>query len=340
MLQKLKDKKIYITPYNDLTVGLKKYLSKNNIMIQSIIDNSKEGEEIIKMNEIQDYDFIIIMSPNYYEEISKEYTQSKVIYANLLVDKYIFTDNQKEYKKNVAEAIEVIKSGSLYQFNLEGYKYYSFTNLHYMLTNTLSTYKDLLSFYNIEIKKNDVVIDIGTHHGLISIYSASFGAEVYSYEPNPNNYAILKKNIDSNPSLKLNIYNNAVSNTNETLELCFGHTSTTGSLKHLEFEQHTLKKDMSNSIDVKCIRLKDIIDKFSKIKLLKIDCEGCEYESFLTLDKKSLSKVQYILLEAHTTNEFNPHDMESILNKFGFEFITYSKTEEYKEYICKNLNWK
>jgi FkbM family methyltransferase len=251
----------------------------------------------------------------------------------------MFTTDEDEYIKFILEKKEKldINNKTLYKFNIEGYSYYTYMHLNNFIINTLNSYKKLLTDYNVIINENDIVIDIGAHHGMMSIYFASCKAEVYSYEPNPINYEILKKNLEANPTLKLNIYNNAISNINKTLELCYGHTSTTSSLKHLEFEEYTLDKSMTNSIEVNCLSLKDIIIRFPKIKVLKIDCE---YESFLSLNKDLMYNIQYILLEAHTTKEYKIKDMEDILDKFGFEFITYSSGDKYKEYICKNKFWK
>src|SRR6266568_1406563 len=61
-------------------------------------------------------------------------------------------------------------------------------------------------FYNhvytprhLEIEKNDVVIDIGAHIGVFTVFAASRTKNtVYAFEPSPGNLKILKQNVSLN----------------------------------------------------------------------------------------------------------------------------------------------
>lgn len=72
----LKNKTIYLSPYNNITLALKEKL---DIDIKGYIDNYKTGSDIYKSNEVDDYDYIIINSPNYWYEISNNLDKNKVI---------------------------------------------------------------------------------------------------------------------------------------------------------------------------------------------------------------------------------------------------------------------
>ena len=50
------------------------------------------------------------------------------------------------------------------------------------------------NIYQTSVSKNDLVIDIGSHIGLFSMYCANKGAIVFSFEPSPNNYKLLYLN--------------------------------------------------------------------------------------------------------------------------------------------------
>jgi len=65
------NKKIYLTPYNDVSINLEKNLEQKNISISGYIDKNKTGHNIFKESEILDYDYIIVASPNYWIEITK-----------------------------------------------------------------------------------------------------------------------------------------------------------------------------------------------------------------------------------------------------------------------------
>ena len=53
---------------------------------------------------------------------------------------------------------------------------------------------------NFSIESNDVIIDIGAHIGLFTIYASQFSknGEIYSFEPMKDNFELLNKNIISN----------------------------------------------------------------------------------------------------------------------------------------------
>lgn len=67
----LENKKIYLSPYNNVTVEIYKKFIQQNPKNVTFIDNFKEGNNITSSKEIQSYDYIFIYSPNYELEIAK-----------------------------------------------------------------------------------------------------------------------------------------------------------------------------------------------------------------------------------------------------------------------------
>lgn len=202
-------------------------------------------------------------------------------------------------------------------------------------------YDKLLALYkNFIIKENDNIIDIGAHHGSISLRFASLGAQVHAYEANPINMKILQKNILLNPQLKIKAYNKAVCDCLNTVKFNFGKSSTTGSLDYLDFDIHTLEKECKTKIvEIKTISLNSILNSFDNIKLLKIDCEGCEYEILQSVSIENIKKVQYMLIEAHSTKYHIPNDLIDILKRNGFEYYSQYASKGCLEFICRNINY-
>jgi len=132
LFETLVHKKIYLSPYNDLTVNLSKNLSK----VEGFIDNSKIGDNIFKPSEINNYDYIIINS-RYWYEISQQFDLDKVILSNnkdnkldlILYKDYINTLINPEIvnkfdivffaynKSNVLDASLVIRELKIYNYN-------------------------------------------------------------------------------------------------------------------------------------------------------------------------------------------------------------------------------
>lgn len=100
----LKNKSFYITPHNDIAEKLHTFIIANctNISFNGYIDQ-KHGEQNININNIDsDVDYIFMISPNYYQEISitlKEHNihTSKIIYVHKL-NKFVFCRYQFFYK--------------------------------------------------------------------------------------------------------------------------------------------------------------------------------------------------------------------------------------------------
>jgi predicted nicotinamide N-methyase len=133
------------------------------------------------------------------------------------------------------------------------------------------------------------VIDIGANIGESSIYFAIGGAEqVIAVEPDRINYDYAVKNIEINGySRKIKLI----------LAAC-------GS------------KDIVSENELQFLTLKTLIKKYcSSPKILKVDCEGCEYDLILNASIDDLSKFSHIQIEYH----FGYQNLKTRLEECGFE---------------------
>jgi hypothetical protein len=91
-IDKIKNKKIYLAPYNDLTISLSEQLP---ITLLGFIDSFKKSKNIFQAKQLNpiEYDWIIIYSPNYWYEISKQFPKEKVLIvkdnALITIDSYL-----------------------------------------------------------------------------------------------------------------------------------------------------------------------------------------------------------------------------------------------------------
>jgi autotransporter strand-loop-strand O-heptosyltransferase len=143
-----------------------------------------------------------------------------------------------------------------------------------------------------KLAKGDVVIDCGANIGVFSRYAKVCGAsEVYSFEPEPGNYAALEKNVTTK------VYNEAVSDKESTMEL-YIHSCEGG---------HSLKDDNINhtqlgyTVPVRTTTLDKVIanNGLDRVNFLKIDVEGSELDIFNGLSDENLLKVDKIAMEYH-----------------------------------------
>lgn len=145
------------------------------------------------------------------------------------------------------------------------------------------------------VQGGDVVIDLGANVGEVSEYFLARGADVHSFEPNPYAFEILKQRAS-----KARLYQAAVSNYNGQAKLWL-HNQHNES--EIVFSQSgSLQKEKQNvsedSVGVEVIDIETILEHHPRIKLIKIDIEGGEYDIMPTI-LRNIDRIDYVLLETH-----------------------------------------
>jgi FkbM family methyltransferase len=162
------------------------------------------------------------------------------------------------------------------------------------------------------IKKNDIVVDIGSNIGYYTLLMAKLNSIVHSYEPELSNFKLLKKNIyENNFSSNVKLYNKAVSNFNGKSKL-FLSEFTPGEHK-LDYDRFGGKKFIE--VDVTKINL-------DRIDFAKIDVEGSELhvlEGMKSLPNKILIEFNSLNLKESGSNY---KDFFKFLNKYTIKEVS------------------
>ncbi|MCL5423742.1 MAG: FkbM family methyltransferase [Candidatus Marsarchaeota archaeon] len=165
----------------------------------------------------------------------------------------------------------------------------------------------LEQYSKLEIK-NNIIVDIGANVGDSTIFFVLNGAKkVYALEPYPHSYNLARKNVMTNKLNKKIILLNAAIGKN------------TGFYKLDEtfksFDSSSIK-NFNKGKNIRVYSLSDLIKKFNLTNvILKMDCEGFEYESILTTENSMLRKFSQIFLEYHYYYE----DLVKKLRSAGFK---------------------
>jgi len=123
------------------------------------------------------------------------------------------------------------------------------------------------------VKRGNVVVDIGAHIGHYTLIAADLVSEdgsVFAFEPAPENYAFLVKNVAVNGYNNVITVSKAVSNKVGMAKLF---------LNQYDTGCHTLYKrdDGGNSLEVETITLDDFFKgRENRIDVIKMDVEGAE----------------------------------------------------------------
>lgn len=154
--------------------------------------------------------------------------------------------------------------------------------------------------------KGKTVVDIGANIGDSAIYFAVNDAEkVIALEPFFNNFETAQTNI------KMNGLENKIE---LLLAGCSGKTGQI-TVDNKGNVQTSLQSAKTGKI-IPLITLEDIIKKYHlKSALLKMDCEGCEYDTILNTNEQILEKFSHIQVEYH----YGYKNLKSKLEKCGFK---------------------
>ena len=158
---------------------------------------------------------------------------------------------------------------------------------------------------NFDIKDTDIIIDIGGHIGLFSLYASQFckNGLIYSFEPVPENYNLLIDNIQSNDLNQIKTFNLEVSNSNSNVKLYLNDDEA----------GHSIFSKSSKTITVDAISLQQIFDdnNIENCNFLKLDCEGTEYEILQNLPLSYFNKIEKIVIEYHMADS-HPELLENL----------------------------
>ncbi|MFA5866572.1 MAG: FkbM family methyltransferase [Actinomycetota bacterium] len=123
------------------------------------------------------------------------------------------------------------------------------------------------------LREGDVVLDVGANIGcytLIAAKAVGSKGRVYAFEPDPNNFALLKRNIEVNNYHNVTPIQKAVTDKTGTLKL---YVSDRSKGDHRIFNSY----DGRESIEIEAIKLDDyFINKEKRIDFIKMDIQGAE----------------------------------------------------------------
>jgi FkbM family methyltransferase len=146
--------------------------------------------------------------------------------------------------------------------------------------------------------KGDVVIDIGAHIGLFSMYLAKRwpGITIYAFEPFPTNFRNCADNLVLNGVTNVVLSPVGIASCRRLLTMKTDAHNSGGASAIVR----TFDSDLTAS-GVTAITLEEVfsLHQIRRCKLLKIDCEGMEYE--ILTGARVLEKIEYLAGEFHAS---------------------------------------
>ena len=167
--------------------------------------------------------------------------------------------------------------------------------------------------FNREIRRGDVVLDIGANIGYYTLIAARLvGPEgrVFAFEPDPGNFDILKRNVEMNGYRNAVLVQKAVASKTENLHL---YISEENKADHRIYDTH----DGRASIEIEAIRMDDFLkDTSGRVDFVKMDIQGAEGGAMQGMSGLILKNRRLRIV-----TEFWPYG----LRQFGTEPATYAE---------------
>lgn len=223
-----------------------------------------------------------------------------------------------KFYKNLAEDIEVEINNIIY--NIQTYE-------ELFILNEIF----INGVYNIHLKEEFHLIDIGMNVGFTSLYFAEQKncISINAYEPFKPTYEQALHNLALNQKLnaKITPHNYGLGDVEKIISISYdsalkGNMGINGIPNYLakdrqENEQEIIIKNSTETL----MPILNTLKKGTEKIILKIDCEGSEYNIFKSFAKSAILKdFDIIIMEWHING---PEELTKQLDKFGFKYFSF-----------------
>jgi FkbM family methyltransferase len=159
-------------------------------------------------------------------------------------------------------------------------------------------------YYLPERLRPEVILDIGSNIGASILFFRELfpAAKICGFEPHPETFRILEQNVAGLPSIE--IFNYALGAANADVSVPFDNA---------DFSRFTLAKDpggdWSGPLSPTACQVKhagEVVKTLglTKVDLIKIDCEGTEYDVLTALPFELVRNCKWIVGELHNESAF------------------------------------
>lgn len=191
--------------------------------------------------------------------------------------------------------------------------------------------KEMIETIEKNLKKGDSFFDLGANEGYFSVLASKIVGEngkIYTVEPQSRLQNIIKINFKNNNVENAKIIQKAVSNKGGTIKFSLAPDTNTGSSGIFNSQRY---KNPTENVQVTTLEKIFHDEKIKKIKLIKIDIEGLEYEAILGSKNLFIQNIiKNIALELHPEilkkRNNSVSDIINFLNDAGYKKNNFHST--------------
>jgi len=167
--------------------------------------------------------------------------------------------------------------------------------------------------YSLPVQDGWTVVDIGAGIGDYCIYATHWnpGVRVYAFEPFTESFALMQRNLALNGIENVQAFQKALWSREGQLALDIKNKEPL-QIRSQEYpveHKYPIGHQDAEPIVVEALTLQTLFDdqNLTNIDLLKMDCEGAEYEILLHTSQAVFDKINRIIMEVHDLDEIRIH---------------------------------
>lgn len=187
--------------------------------------------------------------------------------------------------------------------------------------------------YGFRLQDGWTVIDIGGGVGDFTTLAAFKhpNSRVFTFEPTPSSFALLQENLQTNNIQNAQVYPAAVWSSDGEVEI------DTGNGEPVQFTSQAAQPGSNGKVIVPGLSLESVFAKTSAqhCDLMKLDCEGAEYEILFKAPDTILEHIDRIVMEYHdNAGPYTHADMAKFLTDKGYRVrVTPNAVHAYLGYL-------
>jgi FkbM family methyltransferase len=169
-----------------------------------------------------------------------------------------------------------------------------------------------------------LILDVGAHVGAFLCWTAQLSpsARIVAFEPEPLNFADLESNV------KLNGLRDRVTLHNAAIAARDGNRLLSVP-RERNLASFALRIPNAEVVSVPTVDLDGYLRRCpGTVSLLKMDCEGAEWEIVPSLTDEAWRKIERVLIECHSLNTRRVADMQAMLDEAGFRYRIVTKVAD------------
>ena len=169
--------------------------------------------------------------------------------------------------------------------------------------------------FSTPIQDGWTILDIGAGIGdfSISVARSHPHSTIYAFEPFPESFALLKRNVELNQVMNVRESSYAISAENGVIEL--------QAVSAEAVQQSTAASSAAHSIRVPSMTLDQFVREanLARIDYFKMDCEGAEYGILFNAKSETLNTISHLCMEYHDgVTHYSHVDLARFLEQNGF----------------------